>query len=258
MTEVLLRSDDGRGVTTLTLNRPEKHNALDSALITALAEAAAAIAADDSVRVVVLTGAGESFCAGGDLAWMKAQAAATRAERIAEATRLASMLGTLDRLPRPLIARVQGQAYGGGLGLMSVSDTVIAARPGRFAFTETRLGLTPATIAPYVIRRMEIAKAREVFGCTKAFDAEEAVRLGLVTRAVEGTDLDAAVEAEVAPYLTAAPGAVRASKALLHALSPGPDEATVAMTIEALAERWETAEAQEGIAAFFERRRPRW
>lgn len=260
MTETppLIRHDDDRGVATLTLNRPEKHNALNAVLIDALADAAADIQASSSVRVVVLAAAGESFCAGGDLDWMRAQAAATRAGRIAEARRLASMLGALDSLSKPLIARVQGQAYGGGLGLMSVCDTVIAAGPGRFAFTETRLGLTPATISPYVVKRMGEAKARGVFGSGRVFDAAEAVHLGLIARAVAAEALDAAVEAEITPYLAAAPGAVAAAKALIRSVSPGPDSAMVDRTIEALADRWETAEAKEGIAAFFEKRRPGW
>lgn len=251
-------SVDDRGVATLTLNRPEKHNALAPQMIDLLTDAAGTLGADPRVRVVLLAAAGESFCAGGDLDWMRAQAVASRTERMAEARRLATMLGALDTLPKPLIARVHGQAFGGGLGLMSVCDTVVASRPGRFAFTETRLGLTPATISPYVVRRMGLARARSVFGSGRVFGADEAAGLGLVTTAVDGTALEEAVDVEIAPYLAAAPGAVSAAKTLLHALAPGPDAATVERTIEALADRWETAEAKEGIAAFFERRRPDW
>ncbi|MEM6944232.1 MAG: crotonase/enoyl-CoA hydratase family protein [Pseudomonadota bacterium] len=258
MIETVTIEIDARGVATLTLDRPERHNALDAATIAALHQAADTLGNDPSVRVVVLTGAGESFCAGADLGWMRAQATATRPERIAEARTLADMLGALDRLPKPLIARVNGQAYGGGLGLMAISDIAIVQRPGRFSFSEVRLGLTPATIGPYVSRRMSGVRAREVFFSGRVFDADEAVRLGLAARAVEPEAFEAAVDAEVAPYLVAAPGAVAASKALLARLAPGPDSATIEATIEALADRWETAEAAEGIAAFFEKRRPSW
>ncbi|MEM7497741.1 MAG: crotonase/enoyl-CoA hydratase family protein [Pseudomonadota bacterium] len=249
---------DDRGVATLTLDRPERHNALDAATIAALHEAATRLGADDAVRVVVLTGAGESFSAGADLGWMRAQAEATRAGRIVEARKLADMLGALDALPKPLIARVNGQAYGGGLGLMAVSDIAILERPGRFSFSEVRLGLTPATISPYVVRRMSGLRGREVFFSGRVFDADDAVRLGLAARAVERDALDGAIDAEIAPVLAAAPGAVAASKALLKRIAPGPDKATVDATIEALADRWETDEAAEGIAAFFEKRRPSW
>lgn len=249
---------DARGVATLALDRPDKHNALDAATIDALAAAARALDRDAAVRVVVLAGTGASFCAGGDLGWMRAQADATREDRLAEARRLAGMLGTLDRLSKPLIARVQGPAYGGGLGLMAVADCTLIARPGRFAFTEVRLGLTPATISPYVAARLGRARMREVFFSGRSFDADTAVRLGLGARAVEPDDLDAAVAAEVEAYLAAAPGAVVAAKALAGRLAPGPDEASVAMTCAALADAWETPEAAEGIAAFFEKRRPSW
>jgi len=247
-----------RGVATLTLNRPDKHNALNAAMIADLTSAAAELGADDGVRAVILTGAGRSFCAGGDLGWMREQAAASRDQRIAEATKLALMLKALNELPRPLIGRVQGQAFGGGMGMMSVCDVTIAAIGPKFGFTEARLGLIPATISPYVVARMGLAKAREVFASARLFGAEEAVRLGLATRAVAPEDLDAAVEAEIAPYLTAAPGAVAASKALLFRLASPIGDATIAMTAQALADQWETEEAGQGIAAFFDRRPAPW
>lgn len=249
---------DPRGVATLTLNRPDKHNALDAAMIADLTAAAAYLAADAATRVVVLTGAGKSFCAGGDLGWMRAQQAATRQSRIDEATKLALMLKALNELPKPLIGRVQGQAFGGGMGMMSVCDVTIAATGPKFGFAEARLGLIPATISPYVVARMGLARAREVFASARLFGAEEAVRLGLATGAVAPEDLDAAVEFEIAPYLVAAPGAVAASKALLFRLIRPIDEATIAMTAAALADQWETDEGAEGIAAFFDRRPPPW
>jgi methylglutaconyl-CoA hydratase len=246
-------SSDPRGVATLTLNRADKHNALNPQMIADLTAAAAALAADATIRAVILTGAGTSFCAGGDLAWMRQQQTASRAERIAEATKLAHMLKALNELPKPLIGRVQGQAFGGGMGMMSVCDVTIAAIGPKFGFTEARLGLIPATISPYVFARMGLAHAREVFASARLFGAHEAVRLGLASRAVPPEELDTAIEAEIAPYLTAAPGAVAASKALLMRLGRPIDNATIAMTASALADQWESAEAAAGIAAFFDR-----
>jgi len=256
--ETILISNDPRGVATLTLNRAEKHNALNARMIAELTDAAAGLAADTAIRAVILTGAGASFCAGGDLGWMRDQQTATRDERIAEATKLALMLKALNELPKPLIGRVQGQAFGGGMGMMSVCDVTIAATGPRFGFTEARLGLIPATISPYVVARMGLAHAREVFASARLFDAAEAVRLGLATRAVAPAELDAAVEAEIAPYLSAAPGAVAASKALLFRLARPIDAATIEMTAKALADQWETEEAAQGIAAFFEKRPAPW
>jgi methylglutaconyl-CoA hydratase len=255
---VLRIETDGRGVAMLTLDRPEKHNALDAGLIEALTAAAGRLGRDPAVRVVVLTGAGESFCAGGDLGWMKAQMAADAATRAREATALARMLGALNDLPKPLIARVNGQAYGGGVGMLSVADVAIGAETAQFGLTETRLGLIPATIGPYVVARMGAARARRVFFSGRRFAATEAVALGLLARAVPAADLDAAVEAEVAPYLACAPGAVAEAKALVGRLGPRIDEAVIADTIEALVRRWESPEAAEGIAAFFERRKAPW
>jgi methylglutaconyl-CoA hydratase len=249
---------DGRGVARLTLQRAEKHNALSAGMMDELTAAAGRLGRDPAVRVVVLTGAGESFCAGGDLGWMRAQADTDAAGRAREAQRLAGMLSALDSLPKPLIGRVQGQAFGGGVGLMAVCDVAVGVDGARFGFTETRLGLIPATIGPYVVARMGAAMARRVFFSARLFGAEEAVRLGLLARAVAPEALDAAVEAEVTPYLSCAPGAVAEAKALVRRLGPAIDEAVIAETMEALAARWESAEAAEGIAAFFDRREPGW
>ncbi len=249
---------DSRGVATLTLDRPEKHNAMNARLIADLAAAAQELGADRSVRAVVLTGAGKSFSAGADLTWMRQQIDADAPQRIEQATRLAHMLRDLNRMPKPLIGRIQGQAYGGGMGLISVCDVAVAAEGARFGFTEARLGLIPATISPYVVARMGLARAREVFASARIFDAGEAVRLGLVARVAAPEALDEAVEAEVAPYLAAAPGAVAASKKLLSRLVPTADDETIAMTAQMLADQWETEEAAQGIAAFLERRPAPW
>ncbi len=249
---------DPRGVATLTLARPDKHNALSPELIDALHAAAEALAADPEVRVVVLTGAGASFCAGGDLGWMAAQRDAPRDRRLAEARRLADMLGALNTLPKPLIGRVNGPAYGGGVGLACICDVVLAAETARFGLTETRLGLVPATIAPYVAARIGEGGLRAVALSGRVFDAAEARGLGIVHRTVPAADLDAAVEAEATACLAAGPGAVAAVKALARALGPRIDAAAIEASIARLADAWETEEARAGVAAFFARRPPPW
>jgi len=258
MPETIRIATDARGVATLTLDRAEKHNALSAEMIGELTEAAANLGADPSVRVVILTGAGRSFCAGGDLNWMRAQRSAAPAERAAEARKLAEMLNALNTLPKPLIGRVQGQAFGGGVGMACVCDVAIGVEGAFFGLTETRLGLIPATIGPYVLARMGEAMARRVFMSARRFDAAEAVTLGLLARAVPAEDLDAAVEAEVTPYLSCAPGAVAEAKALTRRLGPPIDDTVIDETIAALMARWESDEAAEGIGAFFDKRKPGW
>ncbi|WP_332699726.1 crotonase/enoyl-CoA hydratase family protein [Devosia sp.] len=254
----LLLEVDNRGVATLTLNRPQRHNALDATMIAELQQTASMLAADSAVRVVVLTGAGASFCAGGDLDWMRQQMTASRMERIAQARLLAEMLNALNTLPKPLIGKAQGAAYGGGVGLLCVCDVALAADTARFGLTETRLGLIPATIGPYVIARLGEAMARRVFMSARIFDAAEAMALGIVARTIAPGQLDAAVEAEVVPYLAAAPGAVSAAKTLARRLGPRIDAAVIEASVTALADVWETEEAREGLAAFFDKRKPGW
>ncbi|OAN72972.1 enoyl-CoA hydratase [Rhodobacteraceae bacterium EhC02] len=249
---------DARGVATLWLAREDKHNALSARMIAELTEAVQALGADDAVRVVVLAARGRSFCAGGDLGWMQEQMAADAQTRGREAARLAWMLQALNTLPKPLIGRVQGNAFGGGVGMASVCDIAIGADSVLMALTETRLGLIPATIGPYVCARMGEARARRVFMSGRRFDAAEAVDLGLLARAVPAADLDAAIAAEVAPYLDCAPQAVARAKALLRRLGPVIDEGTIAHTIAELTACWEGDEAPEGIGAFFGKRKPRW
>ncbi len=249
---------DQRGVATLTLNRPEQHNALSGRMIDELLTATLHLADDDAVRLVVLTGNGTSFCAGGDLGWMQEQVKATRAQRIEEARELALMLKALRDLPKPLIGRINGQAYGGGVGLISVCDAAISVSGARFGLTETKLGLIPATISPYVVARIGQANALRTFTSARLFDAEEARRIGLVHDVVEAERLDAAVEVEIKPYFATAPAAVAASKRLVHALGAPIDEAVIEMTLTRLADTWETPEAAEGIAAFFAKKSPSW
>ncbi len=258
MYETLRIETDARGVATLWLARADKHNAMSGQMIEELAAAAEALGGDSSVRVVVLAAEGKSFCAGGDLRWMQAQMAANAEERRVEARKLAMALYALNTLPKPLIGRVQGNAFGGGIGMMSVCDVAIGVPDARFGLTEVKLGLIPATISPYVLARMGEDKARRVFMSARLFGAEEAVSLNLLARVVEAEALDAAIEAEVAPYLSAAPGAVAESKRLTRMLGPSITPEIIDATIERLVATWEGDEAAEGIAAFFEKRKANW
>jgi methylglutaconyl-CoA hydratase len=256
--ETISVSVDRRGVAALTLRRHAQHNALSGLMIRELTTVAGLLGEDKAVRVVVLTGEGESFCAGGDLNWMKEQITASREARIAEARRLASMLKALRDLPKPLIARVNGQAYGGGVGLISVCDAAIAVEGARFGLTETRLGLIPATISPYVAARIGPAAFLRFATSARLFDATTARDIGLLSGVVAPEALDDAVEAEIKPYFATSPEAVAATKALVHALAAPIDDAVIEMTLTRLADTWETPEAAEGIAAFLEKRKANW
>lgn len=256
--ETIRLAIDARGVATLTFATPQKHNVLSARAISDITAACTALRARSDIRAVILAGEGASFCAGGDLGWMREQMAADRETRIREATKLADMLYALNTLPQPLIGRVHGNAFGGGVGMMSVCDIAIGVEGAKFGLTEVKLGIIPATISPYVIARMGEAKARRVFFSGRLFGAEEALELGLLARVATPETLDSAIEAEVAPYLAAAPGAVARSKALARSLGPRIDREVIAKTIEHLADAWEQPEAMEGISAFFEKRKPAW
>lgn len=249
---------DNRGVAHLWLARAEKHNALSAQMIRELTEAAQRLGDDPAVRVVVLAAEGKSFCAGGDLGWMQDQMAADAETRRAGARELAMMLNAMNTLPKPLIGRVQGNAFGGGVGMISVCDVAIAVPEARFGLTETRLGLIPATIGPYVLARMGEGKARRVFMSGRLFPADEAQRLDLIAALAPAGSLDAAIEAEVVPYLACAPGAVASAKRLARSLGPPIDAGLIEATIDALVSTWEGQEAQDGITAFFAKSRPSW
>ena len=247
---------DERGVVSLRLDRAEKKNALSALMIEELTHFASNL--PSAARVVVLSGAGDVFCAGGDLGWMKAQIDADRATRMHEARKLAMMLNALNELDAPLIGRVHGGAFGGGIGMCCVCDCVIAEQDTKFGLTETRLGLIPATISPYVIARMGEGQARRVFMSARIFSAAEAKELGIVSGVAAGDDLDAQIEAEVTPYLSVAPNAVAASKRLARSLGPKITPDVIDMTIQALANTWEGEEAEHGISAFLGKTKPRW
>ena len=249
---------DERGVVSLTLNLPDTRNALSATMIAELTDFAQTIGASEATRAVVLSGTGKVFCAGGDLNWMKAQIEADRETRIIEARKLAMMLHALNGMPSPLIGRIHGGAFGGGVGLACVCDVAIADQETKFGLTETRLGLIPATIGPYVLARMGEGRARQVFMSARIFDGAEAERLGIVAKAVNSNALDAAIEAEVAPYLSVAPQAVASAKAMARALGPRIDTDVIEASINRLADIWEGEEARHGISAFLEKKQPRW
>lgn len=256
--EALLLETDARGVATVTLNRPDKHNSLNSTLIADLQDVTARLASDDSVRIVVLTGAGMSFCSGGDFNWFLSNVKKNRTGRVEQSAALARLLRGLDTLPKPLIGRINGSAYGGGVGLISVCDYTIGAEGARFGLTEVRLGLLPANISPYVVARIGKVHSRETMLSGAAFDCARAERIGLLTEVVAPGDLDAAVERVVHDHLQAAPGAVANTKALIAYVTGHDLETNMIYTADRLADAWETGEGIEGINSFLNKSVPSW
>lgn len=238
--------------------RPEQHNALSPELGAALVEALHTLAHDDTVRVVVLGGRGASFCAGADLAVMKASANASFDENLAEAERLGAIFSTVAGFPKPVVARVQGSVFGGGVGFVCCCDIAVASDDARFGLTEVRLGIIPGIISPYVLRRLGDRAARELMLTGERFGADVALRVGLVDRVVPAAELDAAVEERVQALLAGGPAAQQRIKSLLHLWADTPWEEYQAALPRALAEVRAGAEAKDGLASFFEKRKPRW
>ena len=249
---------DSRGVATLLLNRPERHNAMNDELIREVTEAARQLDADPKVRCVVLTGAGESFCAGGDLKWMQGILNSSRAERVTDSSKLAIMLRTLNELSKPLIGRINGQAYGGGTGMIAVCDIAIAVDTANMALTEVRLGLTPANISTFVVAKMGAANARRTFLNARPLTAAKAKDVCLVDEVVSADQLDAAVEKEIGYLLQCGPGAVAATKKLIFYVNSHDTDTNLIYTANLLADTWETEEGQEGIRCFFAKETPPW
>ncbi|HET7026546.1 MAG TPA: enoyl-CoA hydratase-related protein [Candidatus Limnocylindrales bacterium] len=257
----LERSGPNDSVAHVTLARPEVHNAFDATLISELHATFAALGREDpaSLRAIVLAGEGSSFCAGADISWMRAAIALDREANEQDAMGMAEMFDTIDTCPVPVVARVHGAALGGGMGLCAVADVVIAESGARFGFTETRLGLLPAVIGPFVVAKVGETHARALFPGGRRFDAVRAQRIGLVHEVVEGeAALDAAVDAAVGDLLAAGPTAARAAKAVIREVRGLPHGATKWQTARAIAAQRTTAEAQEGFRAFVEKRRPGW
>lgn len=260
MTEpVLIDIDDG--VATVTLNRPRVHNAFDDALVEALTEALRSVEAERGVRAVVLTGEGASFSAGADLNWMRRMVAAGEKDNRKDARRLAKLMRTLNHLPKPTVARVNGAAYGGGVGLVACCDITIAAKEAKFGLTEVRLGLVPAAISPYVIDAIGGRQARRWFLTGEIFDAEAALRMGLVHQVVAARQLDAAVEAQLALLRGAGPEAVVQAKALVQRVVHPDGKARRSLdedNADLIARLRVSPEGQEGLTAFLAKRRPAW
>ena len=247
------------GVATVTLNRPEIHNAFDEALIAKLTETFVALDDEGDVRIVVLAGAGRSFCAGADLNWMKRMAAFGQDENLRDATALAAMLRALYALSKPTIARVHGAAYGGGVGLIAACDIAVAVPEATFALTEAKLGLIPATIGPYVIEAIGARQARRYFLTAERFGAAEALRIGLVHEVAALPQLDTRIGDLVGALRVAGPSAQLECKALIRGVAHRPIDADVISgTAGHIAAVRASPEGKEGVAAFLGKRRPAW
>jgi len=246
------------GVARIWLNRPEAHNSINAELGAELATALHAMAHDESVRVVVLGGRGPSFCAGADIGAMKASANATFEQNLHEAEKLGNMFAALGDFPKPVVGRVHGGVYGGGVGFTSACDIAIASDDAKFGLTEVRLGILPALISPYVIRRLGDRAARELMLTGERFGADLALRLGLVHSVVPAAELDAKVDERVQQLLAGAPHAQRRIKMLLELWADSPWEEYRAALPRTLAEVRSGDEAKEGLGAFFEKRKPKW
>ncbi|MBM3460472.1 MAG: enoyl-CoA hydratase/isomerase family protein [Armatimonadetes bacterium] len=255
-----LRLDRRGAVATLTLSRPEVHNAFNEHMIADLTAACQALADDNSVRVVVLAADGKSFSAGADIDWMQRMAASSQDENRADAARMAEMLHAINELPKPVVARVQGAALGGGAGLLACADVVVAVRAARIGMTEVKVGLLPSVIGPFVLRKIGGSWARAHFLLGDRFDAATAREMGLVHEIVDDVAaLDARVEAIVGEMLEGSPAAQAEAKHLLRALAADPDPARQrALTAETISRVRASDEGREGLRAFMEKRKPSW
>ena len=247
------------GVGQVSMDRPDVFNAFDEAMIQELDTAFASLSLDDTVRVIVLAGSGKHFSAGADLQWMQRAAAADRDWNVADARRFAAMLARIDDCPKPTVARIQGAALGGGVGLACACDIAIASMQAVFAVSEARFGILPAAIGPYVVNAIGRRHARRLALATTRIDAEEALRIGLVHQVVAPDRLDAAVDATVGDLLQAGPDAQREIKTLFAQLEVGPiTEEIRELTAQTIARVRGTDEAREGFAAFLGKRPAAW
>src|SRR5688572_2251539 len=253
MSEILLVEKRDQ-VAYVTLNRPQIRNAFDEALIAELGSTLAGLDADAAVRAVVLGGAGSAFCAGADLNWMKRMAGYGYEQNLADARALAAMLATLERLPKPTIARVHGPVFAGGTGLVAACDIAVGTPEAKFCLSEAKLGLSPATISPYVVRGMGERMARRYFLTAEVFDANEAHRIGVLSALVSPEQLDNVIDGIARHLLDGGPQAHARIKELIRAVAGRPaDDALVADTARRIAEIRGSPEGREGIAAFLEK-----
>src|ERR671913_760265 len=254
----LLKVTRSGPVATVVLARPETRNALNADLIEELTRCFEQVSDDDQVRVVVLAGEGRSFCAGADIGYMRETAGLSYEENLEDARGLAMMFWIIDECPKPVVAKVQGTAMGGGAGLVAVADVVVADSEAHFAFSEIRLGIAPATISPFVVRKVGVSHARSLFITGERFDAERAREIGLVHRVVSKDGLDAAVEHEEGELLEGGPVAQATLKGLLRRLETTEPMEGPGLTARVISELRTGEEGQEGLAAFLEKRDPRW
>jgi methylglutaconyl-CoA hydratase len=259
MTNPAIKVTKNGNVATVTLDKPDKHNAFDDAVIEAMTTAFSDIQNDDSIRVMVLGANGKNFSAGADLAWMKRMAAYSEAENLVDARKLANMFKTLNSLSKPTIARVQGAAFGGAVGLVSCCDITVASSKASFCLSEVKIGLLPATIAPYVISAIGSRAARRYLITAERFSADDALQLGLVNKVCEEDELDNEVNSLVAALLHNSPAAVTATKSLVFDLSnQAIDDHLIEDTCRRIASIRTSKEGQEGLSAFLEKREPSW
>jgi len=259
--QTLTHSIDQRGVLTLGMNRPEVHNAFDAQMIGELADALVAADRDEAVRLVVITGTGSCFSAGADLNWMRSLVHASRAENERDALQLARLMRSLNYLSKPTLARINGAAFGGGVGLIAACDITVAVDGARFGLTEVRLGLVPAVISPYVMRRIGESNARRYFLTAERFDSARAREIGLVQQVVGAERLDETVEDIAAQVLSGGPHAVEHAKQLVFGMAGHDHEAQKDIdekTARMIADLRVSDEGQEGLAAFLEKRKPGW
>jgi len=246
-------------VTTVTINRPEVRNAFNDKVITELTAVFLELGKRPEVRCIVLAGAGTAFCAGADLNWMKRMAGYTRDENVEDATALARMLEVIYQCPKPTIARVQGDVYAGGTGLVAACDIAVSVDTAQFCLSEVRLGLIPATISPYVIRAMGARAAHRYFLTAERFDAAEALRIGYVHQVVPAAELDSAVAVISQTLVQAGPEAVKACKKLVQDVAGHDISASlIHRTVKGIADIRASEEGQEGIRSFLEKRKPGW
>jgi methylglutaconyl-CoA hydratase len=254
---LLERASDPR-IACLILNRPDRRNAFDGELVALLQRALRELAADATTRVIELSGAGKAFCAGADIDWMKKMSGFTMQENLRDSAELASLFRSFDELAKPIVARVQGAALGGGTGLVAVCDFVVAAENAIFGTTEVRIGVIPAVISPYLVHKIGESRARAWFVTGERVSAEDARQAGLVHRVVPEKELGAAARAVLDAILLGGPEAVAEAKHLARAIASMPLKDASNQAIQRLAERRASAEGREGLAAFLEKRKPSW
>ncbi|WP_439134550.1 enoyl-CoA hydratase/isomerase family protein [Pseudomaricurvus sp.] len=258
MNTVVTHIDD-RGIATVTMNNPDKHNAFDDTIIAELTAAFNQVASDDKVRIVILASEGKSFSAGADLNWMKRMASYTHAENLRDSHALAEMLRVLNFMPKPTIARVQGAAFGGAVGLVSCCDMAVASPRASFCLSEVKIGLMPATISPYVVAAIGQRASRRYFTTAERFSAETAQQLGLVSEVVEAEEMDSTIEQLITQLLANSPAAVTAAKQLVFDVADRViDTQLIEDTCTRIADIRVSKEGQEGLGAFLEKRQPTW